>query len=137
MTATEVRERQQIPAAIQADPFGPLASLIQEKMSESILQEAQRLTHGPRRADYGHPLDDYSRTAAIATALLSHKLRDGEQISAADMALLMVGVKLSRQVNHPKRDNMVDAAGYAWVAQECHDEAGRRQNAQISTTETK
>lgn len=110
---------------------------------ESILQEAHRLTHGPRRADYGHPLDDYSRTAAIATALLSHKLKADEQISAAEMALLMVGVKLSRQVNHPKRDNMVDAAGYAWVAQECLDEQERRNDDKHqnlyddATTETK
>lgn len=91
---------------------------------ESILQEAHRLTHGPRRADYGHPLDDYSRTAALGSALLAHKLK--EPITAAEMALLMCCVKLSRQIHVPKRDNMTDLAGYAWVAQECLDEAERR-----------
>lgn len=101
---------------------------------ESILEEAQRLTHGDRNKDYGHPLDDYTRTAALASALLAHKLK--EPIQAHEMALLMICVKLSRQVNSPKRDNMVDAAGYAWVSQECIDEALRRtvaNQAQIGT----
>jgi len=92
--------------------------------TESILQEAQRLTHGDRAKDYGHPLDDYTRTAALVSALLAHKL--SEPISPHEMAMAMICVKLSRQVNHPKRDNMTDAAGYAWVSQECVDEAARR-----------
>lgn len=91
---------------------------------ESILQEAHRLTHGDRRTDYGHPLDDYTRTARMASALLAHKLK--EPLTADEMALIMVCVKLSRQVNRPKRDNMVDGAGYCWVAQECIDETERR-----------
>lgn len=92
--------------------------------SESILQEAHRLTHGDRRADYGHPLDDYTRTAALVSALLAHKLK--ESLTADEMALAMVCVKLSRQIHRPKRDNTVDGAGYFWVAQECRDEADRR-----------
>lgn len=91
---------------------------------ESILQEAHRLTHGDRNKDYGHPLDDYTRTAALASALLAHKLK--EPLTADEMAMVMICVKLSRQVHRPKRDNMVDAAGYAWVAQECVDETERR-----------
>lgn len=91
---------------------------------ESVLLEAQRLTHGPRNADYGHPLDDYSKNAGAINALFKHKLR--EDFTAADVALIMVVVKLSRQVNRPKRDNMVDAAGYAWVANACIEETERR-----------
>lgn len=102
-----------------------------EQSSESILQEAHRLTHGPRHVDYGHPLDDYTCTAAIASALLSRKLK--EPITPDEMALIMVGVKLSRQSRQKKRDNTVDGAGYFWVAQECLDEAARRAN-EVSTT---
>lgn len=91
---------------------------------ESILQEAQRLTHGARNKDYGHPLDDYTRTAAMVSAMLAHKLK--EPLTAAEMALAMVCVKMSRQVNAPKRDNMVDAAGYAWVSHACLEELERR-----------
>lgn len=88
---------------------------------ESILQEAQRLTHGDRNASYGHPLTDYTQTAAIVSALLAAKLR--EPLTSHEMALVMICVKLSREVRVPKRDNLVDAAGYAWVARECLDKA--------------
>ena len=93
-------------------------------LPESILQEAHRLTHGDRQKAYGHPLDDYTRTAAMVSAMLAHKLK--EPLAPHEMALVMVCVKLSRQINAPKRDNMVDGAGYCWVSQECLDEAERR-----------
>lgn len=91
---------------------------------ESILQEAQRLTHGDRNKDYGHPLDDYTRTAALVSALLAHKLTS--PLTPSEAAMIQCCVKLSRQVHKPKRDNMVDLAGYAWVTQECLDEEKRR-----------
>lgn len=105
-------------------PFMPGTS-----SDESILQEAHRLTHGPRQADYGHPLDDYTRTAALVSALLAHKLK--EPLTPDEMSLAMVCVKLSRQVNAKKRDNTVDGAGYFWVTQEIIDEQARR--AKINT----
>lgn len=82
------------------------------KAPESILEEAQRLTHGPRRADYGPPIDDYERAAKLWSVVL------GTEITAEQAALCMILVKVSRQVNRPKRDNMVDIAGYAWVTQD-------------------
>lgn len=96
-------------------------------MSESILEEAQRLTHGPRQADYGHPLDDYTRTAALVSALLEHKLVS--PLTAHEMALVMGCVKLSREMHSQKRDNLTDLAGYAWVAHACLEEAARRKSA--------
>jgi hypothetical protein len=92
----------------------------------SVLLEAEGLVHGNRGSDYGHPLDDFARTAAIWTALFAHKLKDGVSIEPADVGLAMIGVKLSRQVNKPKRDNMVDAAGYAETVQMVIDETNRR-----------
>lgn len=74
--------------------------------SESILEEAERLVVGARGADYGHPSEDFGRTAKMWTAILGHP------VTAADVALCMVALKLSREVNRPKRDNRVDAAGY-------------------------
>lgn len=91
---------------------------------ESTLQEAHRLTHGPRRADYGHPLDDYTRTAGMVSALLAHKLK--EPLLAEEVTMIMQCVKLSRHVNAPKRDNMVDEAGYAWATWEIKEERDRR-----------
>lgn len=75
-------------------------------MSETILQEAQRLVHGDRQADYGHPLDDFSKTALIWQVIL------GVPVTPEQVALCMVGVKISRECNKPKRDNRVDGCGY-------------------------
>lgn len=98
--------------------------MITEDGNESILEEAQRLTHGTRNVDYGHPLDDYTRTAGIVSAMLAHKLMS--PLTAHEMALVMVCVKLSREQNAPKRDNRTDGAGYFWVADQCLQEAKRR-----------
>jgi hypothetical protein len=75
--------------------------------SGSVLEEAHRLVHGDRGADYGTPYEDFSRTALIWSAIL------GITVLAEQVALCMVGVKISREVNQPKRDNRVDMAGYA------------------------
>ena len=95
--------------------------------AETILQEAQRLVYGPRQDSYGHPFDDFSRTAAIVTAILGNKLKDGEQVVAEEVGLIQMAVKISRQVNHPKRDNMVDAAGYAATIQMVIEKRKRRE----------
>lgn len=85
-------------------------------MSETILQEAQRLVHGDRQAAYGHPFDDYARTARMWEAILG---LPPFRISPSTACLMMAAVKISRQVNKPKRDNMTDLAGYAACAQMC------------------
>ncbi len=90
--------------------------------SETILEEAQRIVYGDRQANYGHPMDDYTRTAAMVSGMLAHKLK--EPLSAEDMALVMCQVKISRQVNKPKRDSMVDLAGYAACVQRIVDRRG-------------
>lgn len=50
------------------------------------------------------------------TGILAHKLRDGQAITAMDIPLCMVAIKLARQSHHHKRDNLVDIAGYARTA---------------------
>lgn len=78
----------------------------------TILEEAQDAVYGDRQQDYGHPREDFTRTAIIWTGLLQHKLADGAYIEAEDVPRCMIGVKLARDVNAPKRDNRVDGAGY-------------------------
>jgi hypothetical protein len=85
-----------------------------KQCSETILEEAQRLVQGDRGDDYGHPADDFAQTAMMVTGLLYHKLKDpiNEPIRPAEVPRIMVCVKLSRQQTKPKRDNLVDGAGY-------------------------
>ena len=73
---------------------------------ESILDEAKRIGHGDRGENYGHPFEDFSRTAKIWSAIL------GIDVTPEQVALCMIGLKISREVNRPKRDNIVDGAGY-------------------------
>lgn len=87
---------------------------------ETILQEAQRLVHGNRGADYGHPIDDYTRTGRMWGAILG--IGD---IDPHLCCLMMAAMKISREVNKHKRDNLTDLAGYA----ECADMVAQRQGA--------
>ena len=80
---------------------------------ESVAHEAHEAVYGDREDDYGHPREDFTRTAILWTGLLQHKLADGAYIDAEDIARCQIGVKLARDVNSPKRDNRVDMAGYA------------------------
>ena len=80
-------------------------------MTDSVLLEAQGLVHGDRQASYGHPLHDFSRTAMMWSAIL------GTTVTAEQVGLCMCAVKISRQCNAPKRDNLVDLAGYAETVQ--------------------
>lgn len=94
---------------------------------ETICEEAQRLTTTQRQEDYGHPLDDYTRTAELWTALLRHKLVEGETITYQDALRCMCAVKLSRDVHAPKRDNRTDLAGYAQCLQFADEESAARE----------
>lgn len=95
-------------------------------MSKSVLVEAEGLVHGDRNESYGHPLDDFGCTASMWTAYLKHKYKFLGVIAPEDVGLMMVCVKLSRQANAPKRDNLVDGAGYFETVNMVLDEKERR-----------
>jgi hypothetical protein len=80
-------------------------------MPETILEEANRLVHGDRQNDYGHPFHDFSRTAKMWSAIL------GVEVTPAQVGLCMCALKISRECNKPKRDNLTDLAGYAATVQ--------------------
>jgi hypothetical protein len=96
-------------------------------VAETILQEAQRLVHGDRGADYGHPIDDYTCTGRLFSAVISKWLGQYVPDMPAEICtLLMAQVKISRQLNKPKRDNMTDLAGYAECTQMIVEERATR-----------
>ena len=96
------------------------ASTLMPLPRESVCAEADRLVSGDRQADYGHPFEDFTRTGRIWGALLG--LPD---IDPAVVGLMMGGVKMSREVHRPKRDNLVDLAGYAKTVDLVRQRQGR------------
>lgn len=87
---------------------------------ENILETAQRLVGGDRQDQYGHPIDDFTRTAGVINALL------GTELGPRDIPIIMVAVKLSRIMQSPdKRDSFVDAAGYLRTAEMVAEREGR------------
>lgn len=98
---------------VGAMPFGPWPNVksaleyANRRSQPNILDEAKGLVCRDRNSDYGHPKDDFERTAQIWSAII------GRTITARQVALCMIGVKMSRECHRPKRDNRVDMAGYA------------------------
>lgn len=73
----------------------------------TILEEAERLTSTDREDQYGDPLQNWTRTARLMSAVL------GREVTPSQAILCMIGVKLARLAHEMKRDSVVDIAGYA------------------------
>jgi hypothetical protein len=83
-------------------------------MTTTVLQEAQDIIYGDREQTYGHPAKNLVQIAGLWTAYLQAKRgNDGVKINASDVAMMMMLVKMARQQNSFKRDNIVDMCGYA------------------------
>lgn len=86
-------------------------------MTESILQEAQRLIHGDRNKNYGHPRENFQDIADLFSAYL------GQEITDIDVANLMILVKVARvKETGYHRDSFTDIAGYAGCVERIYEE---------------
>jgi len=86
----------------------------------TILEEAAMLVGGDRQDDYGHPSVIYARVGRVWGALLGI-----EDIPAATVCLMLAGMKVARWSIKPKRDSLVDAAGYCLTVKMCEDVAAK------------
>lgn len=86
----------------------PGPRIVETATFESVLEEAQRIVHGARQQAYGHPREDFARTAGMWSAIL------GIDVEPHHVALCMIALKLGRLAHSPgHRDSIVDVAGYA------------------------
>ena len=72
-----------------------------------ILEEALAITNGDRATDYGDMKESFDRIAELWSPIL------GVPVTAKQVALCMIQLKISRCLTSDKRDNWVDIAGYA------------------------
>ncbi|QDH93005.1 hypothetical protein SEA_STEPHIG9_56 [Mycobacterium phage Stephig9] len=84
-------------------------------MTESILQEAERLINGDRAATYGDASKSFWDIAERWNVELMDKLN--QSLTAHDVAHMMIQLKLSRARNGFHRDSYVDIGGYAGLTE--------------------
>lgn len=83
--------------------------------TEDILLEANGLVNGDRNNSYGHPYYDYTKTAGFWSIVLKDKLK--KDLTPEDAIMCMMLMKISREMNKHKKDNLTDLAGYAQCLQ--------------------
>lgn len=125
-TGTPDRER-----AVRTIMVGTASRVVIGDRHESVLAEADRLIVGARQGDYGHALDNFTTIAELWTGYLRGKQYcfDRDRLAAEDVAMLLVLLKLGREMGHHKRDNIVDAAGYVGCLDQVVTERARRAGA--------
>lgn len=82
-------------------------------MSEGVLDTAIAVTSGDRKRDYDSATPNHERIARIWNAYIQSRKDPASELSALDVAHLMILLKIARAVYTPTRDSYVDIAGYA------------------------
>ena len=95
------------------------------KQMEQLAQDALAAVTGPRQQDYGGKLRNFTQIAIGFEMILARKLLPGATITAHDVSLLMLQVKLARLAHMPEHaDSLVDTVGYALCRAGMAAEAG-------------
>mgnify|MGYP000005323402 FL=1 len=94
------------------------------RISKNILEETINIVTGQRQEDYGDKITNHQNIANLWSSYLDKK------ISAHDVAICMLLVKVARLKNKKTHDCYIDMAGYAAIAGEINDS-----DSSIPTTE--
>ena len=79
---------------------------------EGVLQEAYDIIHNDRRKEYGPVDKSFNAIAAGWEQILNVK------ITAQEVALCMIWLKVCRETHKHNRDNIRDVCGYAALIEE-------------------
>ena len=74
---------------------------------DEILEKARQCISGDRDHQYGSPEESFNRIADYWSTFLN------KEISARDVAIMMILFKVAREEHSSKLDNWVDICGYA------------------------
>ena len=91
---------------------------VEEEIENSVLLDAYNVVHEERDPEYGPASEDFESLGIIWGTLLSrwlkkHDLPSMPNIPPRVVGNMMIALKINRDVHFPKRDNMIDVAGYA------------------------
>lgn len=78
----------------------------------TIEEEARKIVQGERQSAYGSPEDSFSAIAGLWNGYFAAR-RGCHDLSAEDVANMMILLKVARNMRSCKRDNVVDVIGYA------------------------
>lgn len=108
------------------NPDGTVEKLPEPKPpAPNLLRDAEQITSDDRQRFYGHPADNHGNTAALWSAYLRRRYGIADlELTARDVCLMMVLLKVSRDANRVNRDNLVDIAGYARNAEMIEEREG-------------
>jgi hypothetical protein len=90
----------------------------------TVLKEANSIIYGDREKTYGHPSKNLNTIAVMWNSYLLARGNEsgGVEITAKDVAMMMVLVKTARFANDPThRDNLVDICGYTALIERCDE----------------
>jgi len=73
---------------------------------------AKDIIYGDREETYGHPSKNLVSIAQLWTIYLHQKYGSNVIVNAEDVCWMMNLLKMTRQMNSSKQDNVVDAIGY-------------------------
>ena len=82
------------------------------KKRNDILKEAETLINGDRAEDYGDAYINHKRIADLWSVILE------KEITASNVVMCMVAMKLARLIHSHKEDSWVDICGYGAIGGE-------------------
>ena len=99
----------------------------------SILLEAHKIINGERRGEYGGVEDSFQIIADLWNPYIKSRMKTWSAVGVGhgpegmsapipalrprDIAMMMCLMKVARETHAPKRDSLVDIAGYAALAE--------------------
>lgn len=78
--------------------------------SKNMLSTVDALVSDTRQKEYGHPADNFERMAALWSTIT------GANIEPDKVPLMLIAIKIARQISSHQDDNFLDIAGYAKTA---------------------
>jgi len=85
-------------------------------MRGEILKEALDIINGERIDLYGNPEDSFGDVSKYWRTYLETKFDIKIGLTAKDVSMMLALMKIARETNQGKKDNLVDAAGYIGLA---------------------